>query len=134
MHTFKLSFTFTLPRVETFFFKEKMALRELLRKFFIVDCNLNYIINGKLVAAEYLFKLSDNNEENYKVFERFSCECSNTLLCIMHSLGHYDDDETLIDNLTYLELRIYFEKNDAERHVAAFMRRIQNGRERGRKN
>jgi len=75
MLTFRLSFT--LPRVETFFRKEKMALRELLRKFFIVG-NLN----GKLVAAEYLSKLLDN-EKNYKVFERFSRECSNTLQCVL---------------------------------------------------
>jgi len=77
-YIFRFSFTFTLPRVETFC-KEKMSLRELLRKFFIVGCNLN----GKLVTAEYLFRLSDNDEKNYKVFERFLRECSNTLLCIM---------------------------------------------------
>jgi len=48
MHKFRLSFTFTLPRIESFC-EEKMTLRELLCKFF-VDCNLN----EKLVAAEYL--------------------------------------------------------------------------------
>jgi len=80
---------FTL-RVETFY-EEKLLLRELLSKFFIVGCNLN----GKLVAAEYLSRLSDNDKENYKVFERFLRECSNTLLCIMHNLRHCGDDEML---------------------------------------
>jgi len=133
MLAFNLSFTFTLPRGDTLL--RKMSLRELLRKFFIVDCNLN----GKLVAAEYLSSLSDNDEKNYKVFERFSRECSNTLLCIMHSLG-YDDDETLIEIISsHLEVRLYFEhrlyfEDNAGGHIAVFKRRIQNGRERGKKN
>jgi len=74
---FAFKFSFTLPHIKTFY-EEKMSLQELLRKFFIVGCNLN----GKLVVAEYLFRLSDD-EENYKVFERFSLKCSNTLLCII---------------------------------------------------
>jgi len=129
---FRLSFKFTLPRVETFY-DEKMSLRELLHKFFIVSCNLN----GKLVATDYLSRLSDNDEENYKVFERFSRECSNTLLCIMHSLGHCGDDETLVKIISrHLEVRICFkhEEDDAGGHIADFMRRIQNRRERGKKN
>jgi len=108
-----------------------MSLRELLRKFFIVGCNLN----GKLVAAEYLSSLSDNDERNYKIFERFSRECSNTLLCIMHSLGHCGEDQTLVDIISrHLEVRMCFEheEDDAGGHIANFMRR--NGRERGKKN
>jgi len=112
--------------------QRKMLLRELLRKFFIVSCNLN----GKLGAAKYLSRLSDNDEKNYKVFERFSRECSNTLLCIMHSLGHCGDDQTLVKIISrHLEVRIYFEhEDDARGHIADFMRRIRNGRERDRKN
>jgi len=110
-----------------------MSLRELLRKFFIVDCNLN----AKLVAAEYLSSLSDNDEKNYKVFESFSRECSSTLLCIMHSLGHCGEDQTLVEIISrHLEVRLYFdhEKNDVRSYIASFMRRIRNGRERGKKN
>jgi len=110
-----------------------MSLRELLRKFFIVSCNLN----GKLVATDYLSRLSDNDEENYKIFERFSSECSSTLLCIMHSLGHCEDDEMLVKIISrHLEVRMYFEheEEDAGGHIADFIRRIQNRRERGKKN
>jgi len=126
IHAFRFSFKFTLPRVEAFY-EEKMSLRELLRKFFIVGCNLN----GKLVAADYLSRLSDNDEENYKVFERFSRECSNTLLCIMHRLGHCGDDEMLAEIISrHLEVRIHFEheEDDAGGHIADFMQRIQNRR------
>jgi len=97
-----------------------------------VSCNLN----GKLVATDYLSRLS-NDEENYKVFERFSRDCSNTLLCIMHSLGHCEDDEMLVKIISrHLEVRIYFEheEDDAGGHIADFLRRIQNRRERGKKN
>jgi len=125
MHTFRFSFTFTLPRVETFC-KEKMSLRELLHKFFIVGCNLY----GKLVAAEYLSSLSDNDEKNYKVFERFLCKCSNTLLCIVHSLGYCGDNQTLEIILRHLEVRIYFkyEEDNVEGHIVDFIPRIRNGR------
>jgi len=58
---------------------------------------LNPHLNGKLVAADYLSRLSDNDEENYKAFEKFSRECSNTLLYIMHNLGHCGDDEMLAE-------------------------------------
>jgi len=85
-----------------------MAFRELLRKFFIVGCNLN----GKLIVVEYLSRLLDNDEENYKTFERFSRECS-TSLCIMHILGHCDDDETLVEIISrHLEMRLYFEHKE----------------------
>jgi len=107
-----------------------MSLRELLRKIFIVGCNLN----GKLVAADDCPRYR-NAEENYKIFERFSRECSNTLLCIMHSLGHCGDDEMLAEIISrHLEVRIHFEhkEDDAKGHIADFMQRIQNRRERGK--
>jgi len=90
---------------------------------------VGYNLNGKLVAAKYLSKLSDNDEENYKVFKRFSRECSNTLLCIMHSLGHCGDNETLIEMISrHLKMRIYFEhkEDDMGGHIAVLIRRIQN--------
>ena len=43
-----------------------MAFRKSLTKFFIVACNLNQ----KLVAVDYLTKLSNNEKENY--FRKFS--------------------------------------------------------------
>jgi len=104
-----------------------------LRKFIIVGYNLN----AKLVAAEYLAKLTVNDENNYKVFESFTRECSSTLLCIMHSLGHCGGDETLVEIISrHLEVRLYFdhEEDDAGGYIANFMRRIRNGRERGKKN
>jgi len=110
-----------------------MLLRELLCKFFIVGCNLN----AKLVAAKYLSSLSDNDEKNYKVFESFSRECSSTLLCIMHSLEHRGEDQTLVEIISrHLEVRLYFdhEEDDAGGYIASFMCRIQNGREKGKKN
>jgi len=130
MLAFSLSFTFTFLRVETLCY-EKCRF-ELLRKFFIISCNLN----GKLVAAEYLSSVADNDYKNYKVFESFSRKCSSTLLCIMHSLGHCGEDQTLVEIISHLEVRMCFEheEDDAGGYIANFMRHIRNGRERGKKN
>lgn len=100
-----------------------MAIRELLSKFFIVACNLNQ----KLIASDYLFKLSDNTENNYKVFENFTRECSSTLLCVMHKLGHCDEVMTLIIS-RHIEVREYFhhEEDDAGGYINEFHRRIIN--------
>jgi len=92
-----------------------MSLRELLRKFIIVGYNLN----SKLVAAEYLCNLLENNEKNYKIFESFSRECSGTLLCIMHSLGHCGNDQRLVEIISrHLEVRQCFdhEEDDGRLH------------------
>lgn len=107
-----------------------MALRARLTKFFIVGCNLN----KKLIASEYLSRLSDNDEENYKVFESFSRECSNTQLCIMHRLGLCDCDRVLRDIiLLHLEVRRCFnhEEEDAGGFIADFLR-LNNDGERGK--
>jgi len=110
----------------------KMALRDLLKKFIIVGCNLN----SKLVAAEYLSYLSDDNERNYKLFERFTRECSSTLLCVMHRLGHCGNDPRLLEIIScHLEVRQCFdhEEDDVGGYIASFLRRIENGRERGKR-
>lgn len=98
-----------------------MSLRELLGKFFIVASNLN----KKLVAADYLTKLSDNNEKNYCLFGNFVGECSSTLMCIMHKLGHCGGDERLKNIITrHLEIRECFshEEDDAGGYIADFKR------------
>jgi len=110
-----------------------MSLRELLQKFIIVGCNLN----SKLVAAEYLRNLSADDEKNFKLFENFSQECSSTLLCIMHSLGHCGNEQRLVEIISrHLEVRQCFdhEEDDAGGYIASFLRRIENGGERGKKN
>jgi len=110
----------------------KMALRELIRKFIIVGCNLN----SKLVAAEYSCYLSDHDEHNYKLFERFTRECSSTLLCVMHRLGHCGNDRRLMEIISrHLEVRQCFdhEEDDVGGYIASFLRRNENGRERGKR-
>jgi len=100
-----------------------MELRGLLGKFFIVSSNLN----KKLVAGDYLTKLSDNDEKNYSVFGKFVGECSSTLVCVMHKLGHCGDDVRLKNIIArHLEIRECFahEENDAGSHIADFKRRI----------
>jgi len=67
-----------------------MTLQELLRKFFIMGCNLN----GKLVATEYLSRLSDNVEENYKIFERFSS--TNAPICYCAICTSWDIDAEML--------------------------------------
>ena len=79
-----------------------MELRGLLGKFFIVASNLN----KKLVAGNYLTKLSDNDEKNYSVFGKFISECFSTLVCVMHKLGHCGDDVRL-KNLIARHLEIH---------------------------
>jgi len=111
---------------------KKMALRELIGKFIIVGCNLN----SKLVAAEYLCYLSDHDEHNYKLFERFTRECSSTLLCVMHRLGHCGNDRGLMEIISrHLEVRQCFghEEDDVGGYIASFLRRNENGRERGKR-
>jgi len=84
----------------------------------------------------HLSRLLDNDEENYKIFKRFLCKCSSMLLCIIHSLGHCDDNETLVEIILRLEVRLYFEheEDDVGGHIVDFMRRIQNRKERDRQN
>jgi len=99
-----------------------MELCGLLEKFFIVTSNLN----KKLVAGDYLTKLSDNNEKNYSVFGNFVGESSSTLVCVMHKLGHCGVDERLKNIIArHLEIRECFghEEDDAESHIADFKRR-----------
>ena len=73
----------------------------------------------------YLTKLSDNNEKNYFVFENFVGECSSTLVCVMHKLGHCDGDVILNIIARHLEIRECFdhEEDDAGGHIADFKRR-----------
>jgi len=81
-------------------------------------------LNKKLVAADYLTKLSDNDEKNYSVFGNFVGEC--ILVCVMHKLGHCGGDVTLKNIIArHLEIRECFdhEENDAEDHIADFKRR-----------
>jgi len=87
-----------------------MELRELLTKLFII-ANLN----KKLVAADYLTKVSDNDEKNYFIFGNFIGECSSTLVCIMHKLGHYDNDERLKNIIAnHLEIRKCFDHSEVD--------------------
>jgi len=98
-----------------------MELRGLLGKFFIVAGNLN----KKIVAGDYLTKLSDNDEKNYSVFGKFIGECSSTLVCVMHKLGHCGNDVKLQKIIaSHLEIRECFghEEDDAGSHIADFKR------------
>ena len=100
-----------------------MKLCGLLGKFFIVASNLN----KKLVAGDYLTKLSDNDEKYYSIFGKFIGECSSTLVCVMHKLGHCGDDVRLKNIIAYhLEIRECFghEEDDAGSHIADFKRCI----------
>ena len=101
-----------------------MELRGLLGKFFIVASNLN----KKLVASDYLTKLSDNDEKNYSVFRNFVGECSSTLVCVTHKLGHCGDYVRLKNIIArHLEIRECFghEEDDAGSHIADFKRCIE---------
>ena len=101
-----------------------MELRELLISHFFVASNLN----KKLVAGDYLTKLSDNDEKNYSVFGNFVGECSSTLVCIMHKLEHCGADERLKNIITrHLKIRECFghEEDDAGSHIADFKRCIE---------
>lgn len=108
-----------------------MALRARIYKFIIIGCSLNQ----KLNSATYLSGLTDNDDEaNYKLFENFSLECSSTLLCIMHKLGHCDCDAKLREIIArHLEVRQWFnhEEEDVGGYIADFLRR-DNERERGK--
>lgn len=97
-----------------------MGLRERLRKFFIVACNLR-----SENTNNYLARLSENDEENYNVFAQFAKHCSNTLLSVMHQLGYCDNDERLRSILKFELIVRYsegYESDDAGGHTARFRR------------
>ena len=97
-----------------------MELCELLIKFFIVASNLN----KKLVAADYLTKLSDNGEKNYSIFENFMGKYCSTLVYIMHKLGHCGDERLKNIIARHLEIRECFdyEEIDAGGYITDFNR------------
>jgi len=69
-------------------------------------------------------------------FLRVSCASAQTLYCELCTVRHCGEDQTLVEIISrHLEVRMYFEheENDAGGHIANFMRRICNGRERGKK-
>jgi hypothetical protein len=100
-----------------------MALRETIIQFFIIACN----INKKIVKGYYFKKVMNNDEDNYKLFDNFASECSSTLLCIMHRLGHCNSDRMLEEIISRhieerREDRTFFE-NDAGGYISTFLRR-----------
>lgn len=109
--------------------QKKMETRAIIAKFFIIASNLN----KKIEKGRYFKKLSNNNENNYALFEEFARVCSNTLLCIMHKLGHCDNDVRLENAISRLvEARrgnTAFFENDAGGHIADFLRRNENREE-----
>lgn len=108
-----------------------MELCGLLRKFFITGANLN----KKIDVGEYLSRLSDNPEKNYNIFEWYTRECSNTMLCIMHKLGHCGGDRRLEEIISrHMIVRECFnhEEDDAGGHILDYYRRTRSGSERGK--
>lgn len=106
-----------------------MESRAIISKFFIIACNLN----RKIVKGQYFKKLSNNSENNYNLFEEFARECSNTLLCIMHGLGHCGNDARLKSIISRLVKarhgnRAFFE-SDAGGHIADFLQHSENREE-----
>ena len=70
--------------------------------------------------------MSDNDEKNYSIFGNFAGECSSTLLCIMHKLGHCGGDARLMEIISHhLEVRECFnhEEDDVGGYIADFKRR-----------
>lgn len=105
-----------------------MALRENIKKFIIVACNLK----GEH-ANLYLSALSDNEESYLSVFWSFALGCNDTLLSIMDELGYCKHDQKLIKMIRAIlkwRGRNYHTKTDEGGHIAAFFRR--NGQERGK--
>lgn len=104
-----------------------MALREILQKFFHIGCK----INQKLIAAKYVSTLSDNDEENLRIFSCFINQYSNTLLYILDQLGHCGRDERLI-TLIKEHIQVQQEFNNVEEvrgYIIDFLRH--NGDRRG---
>lgn len=100
----------------------KMTLRQIISKCFRLACKLN----KKLVVAEYLSALSDNDEENVRIFSHFVNQYSNTLLCVMDQLGYCKRDERLISVIEeHIQMRKIFDRDeeDVGGHIAAFLRR-----------
>ncbi|XP_011859145.1 PREDICTED: uncharacterized protein LOC105556661 [Vollenhovia emeryi] len=70
--------------------------------------------------------LSDDVEKNYDAFWAFALASSNTLLCVMHSLGYCAQDHRLITIIgEILEMRADcgHVESDAGRHIADFRHR-----------
>ena len=84
-------------------------------------------LNPTLDTDACLIALSDNAQENYHQFSRFIEQCFNTMLSIMHRLGHCACDQRLIDIIyEVILLRDYlnYEEEDTGGHIATFRRAV----------
>jgi hypothetical protein len=110
--------------------KSVKMLRDVIIKFFIFACN----INEKLVKAHYFSKLKRDDASNYALFDKFASECSNSLLCLLHSLGYCNGDVTLENIIRrHVETRRStkgFYENDVGGVIAAFLHQPENREQR----
>lgn len=95
-------------------------LCEILKKVFIVACNINTNLN----VNDYLPKLTTNNEENYNLFWCFAGKCSNTLLYVLYQLGYCQEPRLLTIITEMIEIRKLFEheEQDVDGCISSFIR------------
>lgn len=110
-----------------------MEPRQIITEFFVIACNLDRSIEKRL----YFRDLSYRDEANYNLFAKFATACSNTLLCMLHKLGHCGGDnrlENIIRELVQkreaLAARKEYYETDAGGYVNTFLQR--NGVEEGK--
>jgi len=70
-----------------------MSFKNYISECIILASNLTHSIK----AETYLTELSEVAQENYTLFRKFACACSDFLLVILYKLGHFGGDAELLN-------------------------------------
>jgi len=103
------------------------SVQEIVRKCIKLASKLEKKINEE----KFLDLLSDDPDNNYLVFTRLLCECSDTMLGVLYQLGYFGDNERIWRiAVEIVEMRRIFEheEEDVGGHIANLLAHLSRGK------
>ena len=103
------------------------AEKEIIRR----SIKLAAMLNTRISAENFLSALTNISEENYVVFARFACQCSDTLLSVLYQLRYFSNDARVLRTAAEaVEMRRLFghEEEDVGGHIANLLAHLSTGK------
>ena len=102
------------------------AEKEIIRR----SIKLAAMLNTRISAENFLSVLTDNSEENYVVFTRFACQCSDTILSVLYQLRYFSNDTRVLHIAAEaVEMRRMFgHEEDVGGHIANLLAHLSTGK------
>lgn len=94
-----------------------MSLKNYITECVILASNLTHSIK----AETYLTELTEVAQENYVLFRKFACACSDSLLAVLYRLGHFGGDAELLNiaaEIIFMREAFGHEEKDVAGHIA----------------